>query len=55
MRLIDNKKLHLSYSITETLEAGIELVGFEVKTLRQKLGSLEGARIIIRGGEALNK
>lgn len=52
MRLIDNKKLHLSYSITETLEAGIELVGFEVKTLRQKLGSLEGARIIIRGGEA---
>lgn len=52
MKCIDNKKLHLTYTINEALEAGIELFGFEVKTVRAKLGSLEGAKIIIRGGEA---
>lgn len=52
MKLIDNKKLGLTYSISETIQAGIELFGFEVKSLRQKLGSLEGARVIVRGGEA---
>ena len=52
MRLIESKKLHLTYVITETLEAGVELFGFEVKALRKKLGSLDGAKVIIRGGEA---
>jgi SsrA-binding protein len=52
MKLIDNKKLGLTYSVSETIQAGIELFGFEVKSLRKKLGSLEGARIIVRGGEA---
>jgi SsrA-binding protein len=52
MRLIENKKLHLTYVITSSLEAGIELFGFEVKSLRNKQGSLDGARIIVRGGEA---
>lgn len=51
MRLIEYKKLHLTYTITENIEAGVELFGFEVKSLRSKLGSLDGARIIIRGGE----
>ncbi len=51
MRLVDNKKIGMMYSITETLQSGIELFGFEVKSLRQKLGSLEGARVIVRGGE----
>ena len=36
----------------ETLEAGIELLGFEVKSLRSKSISLEGSHIIIRGNEA---
>ena len=52
MRLIDNKKLHLTQVITDTKEAGIELFGYEVKSLRNKQGSLEGAKVIVRGGEA---
>jgi SsrA-binding protein len=52
MSLVVNKKIGLTYSIGERMEAGIELLGSEVKTLRQKLGSLEGSRVIIRGGEA---
>jgi SsrA-binding protein len=52
MRLIESKKLHLTYVITDTYEAGIELLGFEVKALRKKQGSLEGAKVLIRGGEA---
>jgi SsrA-binding protein len=52
MRLIENKKLHLTYIIEDALEAGVELLGFEVKSLRKKQGSLEGARVIVRGGEA---
>lgn len=52
MKLVDSKKLHLTYVITDTKEAGIELVGFEVKSLRKKQGSLDGAKIIVRGGEA---
>ena len=52
MKLVENKKLHLTYVIEDSCEAGLELIGHEVKTLRSKLGSLEGARVIIRGGEA---
>ncbi|MDP6387849.1 MAG: SsrA-binding protein SmpB [Candidatus Pacebacteria bacterium] len=49
--LIKNKKAHFNYEITETFEAGMELFGFEVKSLRKKQGSLEGSHVIIRGGE----
>lgn len=52
MKLVINKKLHLAYTILETYEAGLELFGFEVKALRQKLGSLDGGKVIVRGGEA---
>ena len=52
MRLVESKKLHLTYVISDTKEAGIELFGFEVKSIRKKQGSLEGAKVIIRGGEA---
>jgi SsrA-binding protein len=52
MALIQNKKVHLNYEISESFEAGMELFGFEVKSLRNKQGSLEGAHIIARGGEA---
>ncbi len=52
MSLIENKKAHFNYEVLETLEAGIELLGHEVKSLRNKQGSLEGARVIVRGGEA---
>ena len=50
--LIQNKKAHFDYEILEKLTAGIELFGFEVKSLRDKKGSLEGAYVTVRGGEA---
>ena len=52
MALIENKKIYFNYEILEKLEAGIELLGTEVKSLRSGKGSLVGAYIIIRGGEA---
>src|SRR3990167_2255594 len=51
MSLIQNKKVYLNYEIQETFSAGVELFGFEVKSLRKKQGSLEGAYIITRGNE----
>ncbi|MEI7463472.1 MAG: SsrA-binding protein SmpB [Candidatus Taylorbacteria bacterium] len=50
--LVNNKKAHFDYEILEKYEAGIELLGFEVKSLKNSQGSLEGAYVIIRGGEA---
>ncbi len=52
MNLIDYKKASLKYAPLEIFEAGIELTGAEVKALRNKMGSLEGARVLVRGGEA---
>jgi len=52
MTLIENKKVGLDFEILETMEAGLELFGFEVKSLRAGLGSLKGARVVARGGEA---
>ena len=52
MSLITNKKAHFNYEITEKLVSGIELFGFEVKSLRNGQGSLEGSYVTIRGGEA---
>jgi SsrA-binding protein len=52
MSLIEHKKARLDYEILEQYEAGIELLGHEVKSLRAKHGKLEGAHIIVRGGEA---
>ncbi|MEK7459963.1 MAG: SsrA-binding protein SmpB [Patescibacteria group bacterium] len=52
MSLIQNKKVHFNYEILERYESGIELLGIEVKAVRAKHGSLEGAHIIVRGGEA---
>ena len=50
--LITHKKARLEYELLEEYEAGLELTGHEVKSLRSKHGKLEGAHIIIRGGEA---
>ena len=52
MSLISNKKAGFNYEITETLSAGVELFGFEVKSLRQGQGSLDGSYVTIRGKEA---
>lgn len=52
MALIENKKVYFNYEILERYEAGIELLGIEVKALRAKHASLEGAHVTVRGGEA---
>lgn len=52
MAYITNKKATFDYEIEDKLEAGIELFGFEAKAIRDGLGSLTGARIMPRGGEA---
>ncbi|HUQ29959.1 MAG TPA: SsrA-binding protein SmpB [Candidatus Paceibacterota bacterium] len=52
MTLLENKKAGLRFTFLETFSAGFELTGGEVKSLRAKNGSLEGARVVVRGGEA---
>ena len=51
MSLITNKKAQFNYEILEKYTAGIELFGFEVKSLKGGHGSLEGAHVTIRGNE----
>ena len=48
---LDNPKARFDYEIMDEYEAGIELLGFEVKSARAGHGSLTGAYIIVRGGE----
>ncbi len=52
MAVVQNKRIGFDYSILEEIEAGLELYGFEVKSLRAGHGSLKGARVVARGGEA---
>ena len=52
MALLQHKKIGLDYEILEKYEAGVELLGTEVKSVRAKLGKLEGGYVTIRGGEA---
>lgn len=52
VNLIEHKKAHFNYEILETYEAGIQLFGGEVKSLRDHRGKLEGGHITVRGGEA---
>jgi SsrA-binding protein len=52
MALIENSRVGFDYEILEKIEAGLELYGFEVKSIRNGQGSLKGARIVARGGEA---
>lgn len=50
--LVHNKKAGFNYELLENYEAGLDLLGFEVKSLKAGRGSLEGSYIIIRGNEA---
>lgn len=52
MILVEYKKAFLKYAPLESFSAGIELSGGEVKALRNKLGSLDGSHVVVRGGEA---
>ncbi|OGI75654.1 SsrA-binding protein [Candidatus Nomurabacteria bacterium RIFCSPHIGHO2_02_FULL_42_19] len=48
----ENRKARFNYEVLEKYEAGIELFGTEVKSVRGGQMSLEGAFVIVRGGEA---
>jgi len=48
---LTNKKAFYDYTILERLEAGVSLVGSEVKSLRNGQGKLEGAFVKILNGE----
>ncbi len=50
--LVDHKKARFNYEILEKFEAGIELLGLEVKSLKKGQGSLDGSHVVVRGGEA---
>jgi len=52
MNLVEHKKARFDYEVLEEYEAGIELLGHEVKSLRAHHGKLEGSHVIVRGGEA---
>ena len=45
--LVDNRKIYFDYEILETFEAEIELLGFEVKSLKKGNGSIEGAYVYV--------
>lgn len=48
---VDNSKARFDYEFLERYEAGIELLGFEVKSVRAGRASLIGAHVVVRGGE----
>jgi SsrA-binding protein len=52
MSLVTNKKAGFNYEIIDKYTAGIELLGFEVKSLKNSQGSLEGSYVTVRGKEA---
>jgi len=49
--LLKNKKARYEFSIDSKIEAGIVLYGHEVKSLRQKHGSLAGSYVRVIGDE----
>ena len=49
--LSENRRARFDYDIIDTYEAGIELKGFEVKSVTNGRGNLTGAYAIVRGGE----
>ncbi len=48
----ENRKIRFDYEILQKYETGIELLGTEVKSIRAGRMSLDGAFVIVRGGEA---
>ncbi len=51
MELAKNKKAYFDYEILETHEAGIELLGYEVKSVREKHINLNGSYISVTAWE----
>lgn len=47
-----NKKATLNYEVIERYDAGISLLGFEVKSIKKGQADLTGSYVTIRGNEA---
>lgn len=51
MAIIQNKKARFDYEIEEKFEAGLELRGWEVKSIRAGGASIKEAHVFVRNGE----
>ena len=51
MAIIQNKKARFDYDIEEKFEAGLELRGWEVKSIRAGGASIKEAHVFVRNGE----
>jgi SsrA-binding protein len=51
-QLVYNRKARHDFSIEKTLEAGLALLGWEVKSLREGRGQMKESYVVIRQGEA---
>jgi len=49
--VVENRKARYEYHIEETYEAGLALVGTEVKSLRMGKGNLQDAYAVVKSGE----
>lgn len=47
--LAENKKAHFDYEILEKFEAGISLLGHEVKSIKTGRMSLKGSYVVLKG------
>ena len=54
-KLLQNRKAFFDFEIQEKIEAGVELEGFEVKSLRKGQGSLLGAYVTVSADQATLK
>jgi SsrA-binding protein len=53
MKIISqNRKAYHDYHIEDTLEAGVALLGTEVKSLREGRANLKDSYVLVKGGEA---
>jgi SsrA-binding protein len=53
MELVTNRKATHDYEILETMEAGIMLLGSEIKSLRNHGGSLQDAFVDVKGRDPI--
>ncbi|HET7031869.1 MAG TPA: SsrA-binding protein, partial [Casimicrobiaceae bacterium] len=53
MSIVDNKKAYHDYFIEEKFEAGVALLGWEVKAVRAGRAQIKEAYVVVKDGEIL--
>jgi SsrA-binding protein len=51
MEYLRNKKVGLNFTLEDTIEAGIQLLGTEVKSVKAQHGSLNGSHVTLLNGD----